>query len=447
MSEFVVPRARGPVRGVFAVPPSKSLSQRALVLAALSEGPTEIVADGEAPDDVVRLAAALSVLSGRRIPPAGVVPGRTGDLAADAGGHGGPFGPSKASLRLDLGMNATGMRFAIALAGLRPAGARTLVTGRPRLRQRPHGPLLRALTRLGARVRRRRSGAVRVLGAPWTRHEVDVPGAASSQYGSALLLAAAGAGGIRVRVEDGAVSRAYLALTTHVLEAFRVPVAREGRWIHVPAAVPAAERFVVEPDASSAAVWWTLAALTGGRARVAGLAARSPQPDVSLLGILARMGARVGEEDGSAVVEGPPADGEGLRGAGDVDLRDAPDLAPLVAVLAARARGTTRVVGARHLRWKESDRIASLAAGLAALGVPVVERDDGFEVRGGGPLRAARVETAGDHRLALAFGALGVAAGGIVLSEGGVVAKSYPGFLAALSRAATTESPTPPSSE
>lgn len=278
-------------------------------------------------------------------------------------------------------MNATGMRFSIALSGLRPAGARTLVTGRPRLRARPHGPLLRALSRLGAHVRRRHSGSVRVLGGPWTRHDVDVPGEASSQYASAILLAAPRAGGVRVRVEDRAVSRGYLALSTHVLEAFGVAVRREGPWIHVPACTPSTARFVVEPDASSAAVWWAVAALTGGRASVAGLSVRSPQPDVALLSILERMGARVTEENGAAVVEGP-ADGARLVGAGDVELRDAPDLAPLVAVLAATARGTTRVVGAPHLRWKESDRIASLAAGLTALGVPVVERDDGFDVRG-----------------------------------------------------------------
>ena len=172
-----------------------------------------------------------------------------------------------------------------------------------------------------------------------------------------------------------------------------------------------------------------------------GLARGSHQPDVRLLEILGRMGASVADEARSACVVGPAG---GLAGAGDVDLRDAPDLAPLVAVLGACAHGETRVVGAPHLRLKESDRIASLVRGLEAIGASVTPAADGFSIRGGAPLRGARIDTAGDHRLALAFGALGLVVDGIVLSDAAVASKSYPGFLSDLCRAAGTQEPSNP---
>lgn len=424
MAEFVVPRARGPVRGTFHVPASKSLAQRALVLAALSDAPTEWVAGGASSEDADRLALALEVLVGGAVGSDGTRPG-----GWTAGGLGG----ATASQRLDLGMNATGFRFLVAVAGLRPPGARTLVTGRPRLLARPHGPLLRALVRLGAHVRRRHSGSVRVVATPWDRHEVDVRADASSQYTSALLLAAPRAGGLRVRVGPGAVSRGYVALTIGVLEAFGVGVERDGEAIVVAAGAPRAARFVVEPDASSAAVWWAAAAMTGGSVVVPGLPSTTRQPDAALLGILGRMGARIEEEHGAIRVGGRC---DRLEGAGDVDLRDTPDLAPLVAVLGACSSGETRVIHAPHLRLKESDRIASIARALRAVGADVVESEDGFTVRGPASLRAGRVDTAGDHRLALAFGVLGLAVPGITLSDGRVAAKSYPGFLDDLGRAA-----------
>jgi len=429
VADFVVPRAPSPIRGTFDVPPSKSIAQRALALAALSDAPTELVGAGLLPDDVARFATAVRLLAGASARTDGAMPG--GWTAWGLGG-------GRSPLRLDLGMNGTGFRFAIALSGLRPVGARTLVTGRPRLRARPHGGLLRALTRLGAHARRRSSGAVRVLGRPWARHDVDVRADVSSQYVSALLLAAPRAGGLCVRTGEHAVSRGYVELTASVLEAFGIPVAIEGGTITVAAGAPCAARFVIEPDASSAAVWWTLAALSGGSAAVRGLPAASRQPDVALLEILRRMGAGVTEEGGGVVVTASPGR---LRAPGDVDLRDAPDLAPLVAVLAARAEGETRVVGAPHLRFKESDRIGSLARALVAVGADVTATDDGFRVRPGPAVPRARIDTAGDHRLALAFGALGVAQGGVVLSDASVVSKSYPGFFERCTLLAEAQNP------
>lgn len=425
--------AARPVVGAFAVPASKSLTQRALALAVLAEGDSEIVAAGPTPDDVAGFARVLSALGGREVPPSGVVSG-----AFTAAG----LGASRASVRCDLGRNATGLRLSLVLSGLRPTGARTLLRGDRRLLQRPHRPLTRALATLGGHVLRRHSGSLRVLGAPWTRHDVALDGSVSSQYASALLLAAPRAGGLRLTATGDAVSAGYLALTLDVLRAFGVPVRLEGRTTCVEPCVPRARRFVVEPDASSAAVWWTVAALTGGSVSVPGLPLGTLQPDAALLPILSRMGARVSvTPTGEALVEGP-SDGA-LAGAGDVDLRASPDLAPLVGVLAGRAEGVTRIVRAEHLRSKESDRVDTVVSALRACGVRAGPAMDGFLVEGGGA-RGGRVPVAGDHRIALAFAALGLVVPGVELSGAEAVSKSWPGGLDRLEEAAASARGEPP---
>ncbi len=417
--------AGGPVVGAFAVPASKSLAQRALTLAVLADGDSEIVAAGPTPDDVAGFARALAALGGRPVPASGVVSGAFGEQG---------LGASRASVRCDLARNATGLRLALVLAGLRPAGARTLLRGDRRLLLRPHRPLTRALATLGGHVRRRHSGSLRVLGAPWTRHGISLDASISSQYASALLLAAPRAGGLRLTATGDAVSAGYLDLSLDVLRAFGVPVRVEGPTTQVEACVPRGRRFVVEPDASSAAVWWTVAALTGGSASVPGLPLGTAQPDAALLPILSRMGARIGvTPTGEARVEGPRAGA--LEGAGDVDLRATPDLAPLVAVLAGRAAGVTRIVRTEHLRSKESDRVATVVTALRACGVHAEPAVDGFVVEGGGA-RGGRVPVAGDHRIALAFGALGLVVPGVELAGAEAVSKSWPGGLDRLEEAA-----------
>lgn len=415
------------------VPPSKSLLQRALALAVQGDGATEIVVGTGAGEDVARFAGALAALSGDAVPPGGHV--RSGFAA-------GALGTSRDRVRADLGLNATGLRIATALAGSRPDGARTLLTGRPALLARPHRVLLRALTRLGAHAIRKPSGALRVIAGPWTRHDVAIPAGTSSQFATALLLAAPRRGGLALTLVGEIVSVGYLDATIEMLRAFGLAASREGALVSVGGGIPRAARFEVEADASSAAPWWAAAALSGGTVRVTGLSAASRQPDMALLGILARMGARVdiaaptgaggaGAVAGSVTVRGP--DGR-LRGAGEVDLRDAPDLAPLVAALAAGADGETRVVRAPHLRHKETDRIRSSVAAVVALGGDASASEDGFLVRGR-TLRAGTVDAAGDHRLVLAFGALGLAVPGLEIVGARAAGKSYPGFLDALERA------------
>jgi 3-phosphoshikimate 1-carboxyvinyltransferase len=274
---------------------------------------------------------------------------------------------------------------------------------------------------------------VRVRAGPWRRRDVALRADVSSQFATALLLAAPRAGGLRLELVGPVVSDGYLELTAAALEAFRVPLTRDaGRWV-VEGGAPVAAPLAVEADASSAAAWWAAAARTGGRVVVEGVPCATKQPDAALLGLLERMGARVAATpEGEVEVTGP---GGPLRALGEVDLRGCPDLAPLVAALAADAEGETLVVGAPHLRWKESDRVASVVAAVRAVGGEAEPREDGFLVRGR-PLSGGRVLVEGDHRIALAFGALGLWVEGVVLEGAQAVAKSYPHFLDALTGAA-----------
>lgn len=394
------------------VPASKSIEQRVRALAALCATPPRIVRLGEAPAgrDVVLLSRALDALG----------PWTDGSLGID-----------RRSLRLDLGLGATGLRVTTALAVLRPSGARTLVTGRPPLLARPHRPLRLALERLGAHVRRKPSGSLRVIAGGVRGGAVDVDGTRSSQYASALALIAPRLGGLTIRVRGPVVSAAYLDLTIEALRAFGVPARRESLGadvvLDVPGAEPTADVVTVPPDASAAAGRYAAAALAGESIVVPGLRRDGSQPDLAVLDVLEAMGATVDADPaGQARVTGPAGR---LRAAGEVDLRASPDLLPVLAALAATADGTTRFVGAPHLKHKETDRRVTVARGIEALGGDATVTDDGLVVRGTA-LHPGTVAVGGDHRLAFAFAVLARCVPGVRLEGASAASKSDPWFLA-----------------
>ncbi|MDJ0974789.1 MAG: 3-phosphoshikimate 1-carboxyvinyltransferase [Planctomycetota bacterium] len=418
--DFEVPVAHGAFRGSIPVPASKSVWQRALVLRALADTPVAVRAHAAsaAPtgDDVRALDTSLTSIGGW---------------------HANALGADRITRRADLGLGATGFRFMLPLAALRPRGARTLVTGGRGLLVRPHRPLLNALVRRGVRLKRRHSGAIRVLGGGYTGGRVVLDGSLSSQYASALLLAAPRTGGIELCFAGPCVSRPYLGLTLDALRAFNIECEAEGLdgsrgTVRVAAGVPARDVLDVPPDASAAAGLFAAAALTQSAVRVPGLTREGAQADLALLGILERMGARVTSDDAGVQVEGT---GARLASPGPVDLTDAPDLLPVVAALAAAADGRTRIHGVGHARGKESDRVATSAAAIRALGGRAEAADDALTVTGGA-LEGGRVDVAGDHRIAFAFGALGLAVPGVRLSGAQAVGKSHPGFLDDLARIA-----------
>jgi 3-phosphoshikimate 1-carboxyvinyltransferase len=412
--------AAGALDAVLRAAPSKSVTHRALVAAALASGPSTILGPLDA-DDTRATREGLSGLG---------VDIRTVDGAWIVHGCGGaPPGGGE----LFLHESGTSLRFLLAVAAL--GAAPSTLDGAPRLRERPTRELAAVLEALGARVRLGPSpGGLPLRAGGRTPHggSARVRGDRSSQFASALLLVAPRlAGGLELVLEPPVVSRPYLELTRRVLVDFGVRVEQRGplRW-HVAAGDPRGREYRVEGDHSSASYFLAAAAIVGGRMRMEGLRRDSAQPDARLAGILERLGCEV--EGDAETLE--------VRGAGtvapfDVELRDAPDLAPTLAVLGLFAAGPCAIRGIGHLRFKESDRLAVLAANLTRLGRPaMVDGEDLLIAAPAGALRGTSIATASDHRMAMAFAVAGLRVPGVEIDDPTCVSKSNPGFWRELER-------------
>lgn len=408
-----LPAGRAAHGGVEA-PASKSHAIRALVCAALASGPSLLRGLPEA-DDVRAAVAALTGLGIRVDAEA---------LGARIHGHSGRI-PRSAGVRLDLAGSATALRFLAAVAALGPGP--TTLTGDDSLRRRPMESTVLPLRDLGVTATTSGEGGAAlaplvVAGGPPRRDRVSVDASSSSHPLSALLLMGpALPRGLCVRPRGAVASRPYVDLTIWTMARFGARVLREGETFRVaPGGYVPADIFIVG-DWSSAAFLMGAAAVTEGDVSVAGLEWESPQADRHVVEILRAFGATVDRTKDGVRVRG------GDRRPLDLNLRDTPDLAPLVAALGCLAKGTTRVRGAAHLRHKESDRIATVVAAARALGCQAAELPDGFEITGPAH-RGGLVATQGDHRIAMAFAVAGLAIPGVRIDDRACVAKSYPAF-------------------
>ncbi len=407
--------ARGPVDALVHVPGSKSIANRALVCAALADGTSTV--RGSAPgDDTAAMIDCLRAF--------GLHVEVDSDIVVVRGGGGElPPGPVVLPTRLA----GTTSRFVTALAAL-GAGPYT-VDGEPPLRRRPMLPLHEALVAMGATVTPVATPGhlpVSVAGPP-TSGVAAIAGDVSSQYVTALMLIGPYLpGGLDLRLTSELVSRPYVAITAGVMETFGIHgIEITARSVSVPPGRYAAIDFVVEPDASSASYPLAVAALVGGSIGVAGLGASSMQGDRRFADLLGAMGCRVQWTDHSVRVERSP--GAPITGI-DVDMAEVSDLVPTLAVVAATATTPTRIRGVGFIRAKESDRLGDLALELQKLGADVNPTADGLEIRPVDGLRGARLGTHHDHRLAMAFGVLGTAVGGVEVEDPSVVSKSWPDF-------------------
>ncbi|CAN5356324.1 3-phosphoshikimate 1-carboxyvinyltransferase [soil metagenome] len=417
MNAHAVPNADRPVLATVAVPGSKSLSNRALVCAALADGESEIteLAPG---DDTVAMVECLGRLG---------IEVEAGECLALVRGTGGRL--RRGPITLPARLAGTTSRFVTALAAL-GAGPYT-IDGEPPLRSRPMGPLHDALTALGADVTAgERPGHLPVtVSGPPTGHRVTIRGDVSSQYVTALMLIAPLlADGLVIDVAGHLVSRPYVEITAAVMRDFGVPDVVVGEHqVRVPRATYEPTRYAVEPDASSASYPLALAALVGGTVTVPGLTPVSQQGDARFAELLAEMGCQVIATEADTTVTRDPT--SSLLGI-DVDMADVSDLVPTLAVVAVLATSSTRIRGVGFIRGKESDRLGDLAGELTKLGARVTVTDDGLDIEpiAAEQLRGARLVTHHDHRLAMAFGVLGAAVPGVEVDDPGVVSKSWPGF-------------------
>jgi len=400
--------ADGPVDATVVLPGSKSITNRALVCAALADGPSTLVGALDA-DDTEAMVDCL-----RRL---GVeVAWRDGGLEVHPSG-----GPWPAA-ELDARQSGTTSRFLLPLLAL--DGTARRLDGDEQLRARPMGPSLDALRALGARVDdgERPGHLPVVVQGPLRGGTVALPGDLSSQFLSGLLLAApAVPGGLAIELTTELVSRPYVEMTAAVMTAFGAAAVDDGRW-YVPGGGYRGTTYVIEPDASAASYAWAASVLTGGRVTVPGLHRGALQGDVGFAEVLGRMGAEVAWHDDAVTV----AAGDRLVGI-EVDMEAISDTVPTLAVVAALAEGPTTIRGVGFIRAKESDRIAAPVAELRRCGVDAEATEDGMVIRPA-PLRPATFDTYRDHRMAMALSLLGLVAPGMAVRDPGCVAKTFPGW-------------------
>jgi 3-phosphoshikimate 1-carboxyvinyltransferase len=411
---------RSPLDARVRVPGSKSLTNRALVAAALAKGASALHG-GLASDDTRVMSEALRALGCSVASDADPwrIEGRGGRLRA-------PAQP------LDTGNSGTTARFLTAAACL--ADGPVVIDGSPRMRERPIDDLVDALAGLGARCEILGVGGcppLRVSGGGLSGGSAVIDASRSSQYVSAVLLAAPYAkSDVSLELAGGIlVSRPYVDLTLQVMCAFGARAAWRGpERLHVEAGHAYRGRdYRIEPDASSAAYPFCAAAIAGGRVRVDGVPRASLQADFRLLDILAQMGCRVQRDADAVEVTGP--DGP-LRGV-DVDMNDLPDAVLALAVVALFADGPTHIRNVANLRIKESDRLAALETELRKLGADARADADSLRIRPGA-LHGAEIDTYDDHRVAMAFALAGLRVPGVIIREPDCVSKTWPGYFAML---------------
>lgn len=415
---YPVEPASGPLDATVHVPGSKSITNRALVCAALATGRSRLEGALFADDT----AAMVGVVAGLGIE----VEADPAAAAIEVGGCAGRPGPATAEL--DVRQSGTTARFALPLLALGEGPYR--VTAHPQMQARPMGTTFDALAALGAGIEA--VGAVGHLPATITGGglrggRVEVRGDASSQFLSGLLLIGPCLpDGLLVEVTTPLVSRPYVELTLGVMRAFGAVVDEvDASTFHVAPGGYVGRTYAVEPDASAASYPLAAAATCGGRVRVAGLGRGALQGDARFADVLAAMGASVTRDQaGTEVV----VDRGGLRG-GTFDLTDISDTAQTLAVVAPFAQGTTTIGGIGFIRRKETDRIAAVATELARCGISITTGGDGWTIHPGTP-RPATVQTYDDHRMAMSFALLGLAAPGIQIADPGCVAKTFPGYWA-----------------
>jgi 3-phosphoshikimate 1-carboxyvinyltransferase len=411
---------RGPLDARVRVPGSKSVTNRALVAAALAEG-TSALSGGLESDDTRVMVASLTAL------------GVSLDVRAEPWRVEGSGGRLRApSAPLFTGNSGTTARFLTAAATL--ADGPVVIDGSPRMRERPIDDLTRALEKLGAPCRlegERGCPPVWVAGGGLPGGEASIDARRSSQYVSAVLLAApCAARDVTLRFEGGElVSRPYVDLTLDLMRAFGA----DADWLDDDAlrvragATYRGRTHAIEADASSAAYPFCAAAIAGGRVRVDGISPTTRQPDIGILALLERMGCRVARGDDWAEVVGPA---DGLRGI-DVDMNVLPDAVLALAVVALFAEGPTRIRNVANLRIKETDRLAALETELRKLGADAEAGPDWLEITPR-PLVPAEIDTYDDHRMAMAFALAGLRQPGVAIRDPGCVSKTWPDYFAML---------------
>jgi 3-phosphoshikimate 1-carboxyvinyltransferase len=406
---------RGPIHATVRPPGSKSITNRALICAALAEGRS--VLTGVLDSDDTR----VMIDSLRRL-------GLQLKFSPDAEqieitGCGGRW-PAK-SAELFIGNSGTSIRFLT--AALAAGEGIYRLDGIHRMRERPIGDLLTTLSQLGARAFSESNNAcppVVLHACGLAGGRASVRGDVSSQFLSGLLMALPyAADAVELRVTTPLVSQPYVAMTLRVMESFGISCDSDGLTSF---RFPGRQsyrgcQYEIEPDASAASYFWGAAAITGGEITVQGLSREALQGDVAFCDCLEQMGCRVTYSDRSITVAGRAE--RGIM----VNMNAISDTVQTLGAVALFATGPTTITGVGHIRHKETDRIGDLARELRKLGAGVDEFDDGLRITPG-PLHGAAIDTYNDHRMAMSLALTGLRVPDVVINDPGCVAKTYPRF-------------------
>ena len=410
-----------PLHATVRVPGSKSLTNRALAIAALADGPTTLTNtlfsddSGYFADCLQSLGFNLEVADFQSLV---VVHGLGGRIPAN-------------HAELFVGNAGTAARFLTAFAAL--GHGDFVIDGNERMRQRPIGDLLDALTQLGVDVESRTGcPPVRVQAGGLPGGVARVAGDTSSQFLSALLMVAPYAQSpVELIVTGELNSKPYVDMTIAVMADFGVVVERVGyeRFRVAPQRYRALKEYTIESDASAASYFFAAPAICGGTVRVQNISRRSKQGDIAFLGVLAQMGCTITEGGDWIEVTGP----DQLHGL-DADMRDIPDTAQTLAAIAPFADSPTTIRGIASARVKETDRVAATCNELRRLGVTVEEYPDGLKIYPCANLQPAAVQTYDDHRMAMAFALIGLRTEGITIENPGCVSKTFPNYFGVLEK-------------
>ena len=418
-------RPPGPLDHTLRPPGSKSLTNRALLLAALADGRSTLTGCLES-EDTILMRAALARLGARS-----EVEG-DGTRISIEGLGGPPRRVDDPERPIEVGTAGTAARFLAAVLAASPIT--TLVDGSPRMRERPMALLLETLRAQGA--------AITCLGAPGSLPariegspggllggEIRLARPPSSQFISALILAAPLARApTRIILEQGTPARPYVDMSLALLRDFggRGGWTVDGVEIEVSPGALRGRDMAIEPDASAASYFLAMAAIFGGRVTIPDLGAESVQGDAGFCHVLAAMGAEIEQSATQTTLRGRGP----LRGI-DIDLAAMPDMTLTLAVAALHARGPTRIRGVEILRHHESDRLAAAAAELRKLGARVDEAEDGLLIDPpAAPTPGVAIDTYEDHRMAMAFSL----AGEVTIRDPGCVRKTFPAYFEELAR-------------
>lgn len=421
---------RNNINHCIALPGSKSITLRNLVLASLADGRTDIDAPCDC-DDTREMVDCLGEL--------GIAIQASDDYhSVTVEGRGGRFAEGPVSL--DLGLSGTSARFLIALSALR--NDETRLAGRGSLNERPNAPLLDALEQLGGATESAKGGCLPVIirGPRTYNRSVRMKGHVSSQFFSALLqIAPVLPNGLEIQVEGDLVSQPYVDITLNEMRTFGVDVENdEYRKFRVAPQRYRSGHRSVEGDASAGSYYAALALIHGGKVVIENLGSDTRQGDIRFLSICEDLGAHIRMDEKKTVIEGSE-DGCVRPASGEIDCGDIPDAALTLIAIAPLIPGTTRITGIGTLKHKECDRIECPAAELRKIGVEVKTGPDFIEVGELPPgalnaTQAIDIETYHDHRMAMSFAVLGTHLGNLNILDPDVVGKTYPRFWEDLTR-------------